>query len=203
MRFQGACEEVLKGNIKVLPGYIDHFTEDKVVFSDNREENFDIVVFATGFVNVKDNIRRILGDKLADEIPQIWGVDPEGELYGAWKDNGCQRLWLQVGTLMQARYFSKCVYLAPCLVFWYLSTDSPRFFLAGSSHFASRPTSRVSPPLPTTALGLENKLVLAGFSRPPPPPCRPCVTSFAKRSPSLRSFPRLRCTHDDSTPRLR
>lgn len=107
----GACQAVLDGKIKVESGYIDHFTSDTVVLNGDREQKYDVVVMATGFTNVKDNIRRILGDTIGDQLTQIWGIDGEGELYGAWRDCGVPRLWLQVGTLMQARYYARIVAL--------------------------------------------------------------------------------------------
>lgn len=108
----GACQAVLDDKIKVESGFIDHFTADSVVLNGDRAQKYDVVVMATGFTNVKDNVRRILGDKIGDQLSQIWGVDGEGELYSAWRDCGVPRLWLQVGTLMQARYYAKCVLLA-------------------------------------------------------------------------------------------
>jgi cation diffusion facilitator CzcD-associated flavoprotein CzcO len=102
---------VLDGKIKVESGFIDHFTSDTVVLNGGREQKYDVVVMATGFTNVKDNVRRILGDAIGDQLTQIWGIDGEGELYGAWRDCGVPRLWLQVGTLMPARYFARIVAL--------------------------------------------------------------------------------------------
>ncbi|KAI0139966.1 hypothetical protein F4776DRAFT_662104 [Hypoxylon sp. NC0597] len=62
----GACEHVINGKIKVEPGYIKHFTEDKVILNSGREREFDPVVFATGFSNIIDSIRATLSDRIAD-----------------------------------------------------------------------------------------------------------------------------------------
>ncbi|WWC87438.1 uncharacterized protein L201_002327 [Kwoniella dendrophila CBS 6074] len=107
----GACEQIINGNIKVEQGYIDHFTEDKVVLNGDRERNFDIVILATGFSNTIDSVRRTLGDEVADKFNPIWGMNEEGELNSAWRDTGVPNMWLSVGTLQAARYHSKTVAL--------------------------------------------------------------------------------------------
>ncbi|KAM5344357.1 hypothetical protein ACJ41O_012894 [Fusarium nematophilum] len=103
----GACEHIINGNIKVEPGYIERFTEDKVILNDNREREFDLVVFATGFTNTIDSVRGTLGDKIADQCGPIWGIDEEGEFKTAYRDTGVPNLWIFVGYLPYTRYHSK------------------------------------------------------------------------------------------------
>ncbi|KAI1455145.1 FAD/NAD(P)-binding domain-containing protein [Annulohypoxylon moriforme] len=108
----GACEHVINGKIKVEPGYIERFTEDKVIFSGGREREFDLVVFATGFSDTIDSIRATLGDKIADNFGSpIWGIDEEGEFRGAYRETGVPNLWLMVGYLPYSRYHSKLLAL--------------------------------------------------------------------------------------------
>lgn len=105
----GACEEVVNGNIKVEQGYIERFTEDRVVLSGEpeRERDFDLVVFATGFSNTIDSIRATLGEKIASQVGPIWGIDEEGEYKTAFKETGVKNLWLMVGFLPMTRYASR------------------------------------------------------------------------------------------------
>ncbi|OWZ42561.1 flavin-containing monooxygenase [Cryptococcus neoformans Tu259-1] len=107
----GACEQIIKGKIKVEQGYVESFTEDKVILSGGREREFDLVVFATGFSNTIDSVRQTLGDKIADQCGPIWGVDEEGEMKSAWKECGVPNLWLMIGYLPLTRYHSKLVAL--------------------------------------------------------------------------------------------
>lgn len=66
------------------------------------------------------------------------------------------------------------------------SPDPSLLFSAGSSPFASRPNPRVSPPLPTTALGLEQARCSPGPSHAPlSPPCRPCVMALVRTTTSF------------------
>ena len=87
------------------------FTKDKVVLNDNREREFDLVIMATGFSNTIDSIRRTLGSHISERVGEIWGVDKEGELKGAWKSTGVPNLWVMVGTLQHGRYHSQKVSL--------------------------------------------------------------------------------------------
>ncbi|RAH72502.1 flavin-containing monooxygenase [Aspergillus aculeatinus CBS 121060] len=103
----GACEHIINGKIKVEPGYIERFTEDKVILNDGREREFDLVVFATGFSNTIDSVRATLGDKIARQCGPIWGIDEEGEFKTAYRETGVPNLWLMVGYLPYTRFHSK------------------------------------------------------------------------------------------------
>lgn len=103
----GACNAIIDGRIKVEQGYPIGFTENGVVLNGNREQQYDLVVLATGFSNTIDSVRNILGDEIASRCNPIWGMDEEGELNTAWKTSGVQGLWLMVGTLQHGRYHSK------------------------------------------------------------------------------------------------
>ncbi|KAL1404876.1 hypothetical protein Q8F55_008487 [Vanrija albida] len=107
----GACEEIIKGNIRVEQGSIECFTEDGVVLDGHRAQQYDLVIFATGFSNAVDSIRLALGDDVANRTKQIWGVDEEGEINAAWRDCGVPNMWIMVGALQQARYHSHKVAL--------------------------------------------------------------------------------------------
>lgn len=103
----GACEHIINGNIKVEPGYIERFTEEKVILNGGREREFDLIVFATGFTNAIDSVRSTLGDKIADQCGPIWGIDEEGEFKTAYRESGVPNLWIMVGYLPYTRFHSK------------------------------------------------------------------------------------------------
>lgn len=107
----GACDHVIDGKIKVEQGYIESFTEDKVILNDGREREFDLIVFATGFSNTIDSIRATLGDKIADQCGPIWGIDEEGEYKTAFRETGVPNFWIMVGFLPMTRYNSKVLAL--------------------------------------------------------------------------------------------
>lgn len=103
----GACEHVINGKIKVEQGYIEKFTADKVILSGGRERQYDLVIFATGFTPLNDSIRQTLGNTIADQIGNIWGVDEEGEYNTAFRETSVKGLWIMVGFLPYARFHSK------------------------------------------------------------------------------------------------
>ncbi|CAG8247605.1 unnamed protein product [Penicillium salamii] len=107
----GACDEIINGNIKVEPGFIEKFTEDKVILNGNREKEFDLVIFATGFSNTIDSIRATLGEKIASQCGPIWGIDEEGEYKTAYRETGVPNMWIMVGFLPMTRYASKLLAL--------------------------------------------------------------------------------------------
>jgi cation diffusion facilitator CzcD-associated flavoprotein CzcO len=103
----GACQQIIDGKIKVEQGFVEEFTEDKVILSGGREREFDLVVFATGFSNTIDSVRATLGEEIANQCGPIWGVDEEGEFKSAYKESGCPNLWIFVGYLPYTRFHSK------------------------------------------------------------------------------------------------
>ncbi|KAF2829605.1 FAD/NAD(P)-binding domain-containing protein [Ophiobolus disseminans] len=107
----GACEQIINGKIKMEQGFIEKFTEDKVILSGGRETEYDLVIFATGFSNTIDSIRITLGDKIANDIGPIWGIDEEGEYRTAYKESGVPNLWIMCGFLVATRYHSKLLAL--------------------------------------------------------------------------------------------
>ncbi|KAK4937548.1 hypothetical protein LTR10_021840 [Elasticomyces elasticus] len=107
----GACDHVINGKIKVEQGYIERFTNDKVILNDGREREFDLIVFATGFSNTIDSVRATLGDKLADQCGPVWGIDEEGEYNTAFRETGVLNFWIMVGFLPMTRYNSKVLAL--------------------------------------------------------------------------------------------
>ncbi|KAK9326879.1 hypothetical protein V1520DRAFT_94458 [Lipomyces starkeyi] len=103
----GACEHVVAGKIKVEQGYIEKFTEDKVILNCGREREFDLIVFATGFSNTIDSVRATFGENIASKCGPIWGVDEEGELKTAYRESGVPNFWIMVGYLPYTRFHSK------------------------------------------------------------------------------------------------
>ncbi|KUL88290.1 hypothetical protein ZTR_04947 [Talaromyces verruculosus] len=107
----GACDEIINGNVKVEPGYIETFTENKVILNGGREKEFDLVIFATGFSNMIDSIKATLGENVASRCGPIWGIDEEGEYRTAFRETGVPNMWIMVGFLPLTRYASKLLAL--------------------------------------------------------------------------------------------
>ncbi|KAJ3503936.1 hypothetical protein NM208_g16413 [Fusarium decemcellulare] len=105
----GATQLIVDGKIKVVqsPGGIKGFSEKGLVLDDDRELEADIVVLAIGYDNMRTTLRKILGDKVADRVGDVWDLDDEGELNGVWRPSGHPKFWYMAGSLTLARVYSK------------------------------------------------------------------------------------------------
>lgn len=44
-----------------------------------------------------ENVRGICGDEVVGEMSSLWGLSPEGELQGCWKNTGVKGLYYLLG----------------------------------------------------------------------------------------------------------
>jgi cation diffusion facilitator CzcD-associated flavoprotein CzcO len=107
----GGAALIVDGSIKIQRGEIASFTEDGVVYSDGTEAAADLVIFATGFPNMRDTLRPIVGDEIADQLTVVWGLDEEGEINGLYRPSGHPRLWYMGGGFQDSRWGSKLLAL--------------------------------------------------------------------------------------------
>lgn len=67
---------------------LTHYTPNGLGFSDGSEIPADLVIFATGFdLNIQNQIEKLFGKDIAEQVGPFSVVDSEGELQGAWKFN--------------------------------------------------------------------------------------------------------------------
>jgi len=104
-----------------------HYTTTGLGFSDGTEIPADVIVWATGFErNLRDSVRKLLGEDVAAQIEDFLGINDEGETKGAWKLQRKPRAMIFFPTadinmftdpglithgaaLGQARYYSKYI----------------------------------------------------------------------------------------------
>jgi cation diffusion facilitator CzcD-associated flavoprotein CzcO len=107
----GCSSLIAEGKVKVKQGSgIKRFTESGVEFDDGEFLEADVVVLATGYANMRETARDLLGDEVADRCSPVWGLDSEGELRTIWRQSGQPGLWFMGGSLQLARSYS--LYLA-------------------------------------------------------------------------------------------
>lgn len=107
---KGCSGLIASRKVALKHGEVTRFTSDGVVYSDGTEAQADIVVFSTGFPNMRDTIRPIVGDEIADGLSIVWGFDEQGEINGVFRPSGHRRLWFMAGGFNQSRWGS--MYLA-------------------------------------------------------------------------------------------
>ena len=78
----GCSQLIIDGSIKVQQslGGIKEFDVDGLVLADGTKLPADIVVLATGYDNMRTTARKIMGDKVADRLNDVWDLDEEGEV---------------------------------------------------------------------------------------------------------------------------
>ncbi|EED23406.1 flavin-containing monooxygenase, putative [Talaromyces stipitatus ATCC 10500] len=107
----GASKKIADGLIKIKAGSPPvSYTPTGLLFADGTHLKADVLVFATGFLgNMRDIVRRIFVDEVADRAGDCWGVDDEGEIKGVFKPTGQPGLWYIGGAISHARFFSRFI----------------------------------------------------------------------------------------------
>ncbi|KAL8292478.1 hypothetical protein RQP46_001090 [Phenoliferia psychrophenolica] len=109
----GASQLIIDGKIQMKSGQgIKKFTKDKIVFEDDSTLDADLVIFATGYGDNREALRKCMGDKVADKLTPLWGLNYEREIKGCWTSCGHDNLYVFAGNLALCRFNSKLVALS-------------------------------------------------------------------------------------------
>lgn len=104
----GCAGLITSGEVKVKHGVeVKRYLNKGVVFTDGSMLDADVVIYATGYHNVKETIKSIFGEEVVKPTGEIWGLDEEGELKGCYKPSGYPGLWFAGGELGNSRFLSK------------------------------------------------------------------------------------------------
>ncbi|KAF8182132.1 FAD/NAD-P-binding domain-containing protein [Mycena galopus ATCC 62051] len=104
----GCAQLIRDGKVKVKQGVEPtSYTEDSVVFSDGSVLSADVVVYATSYRSIRDDLRPLFTDAVIDQTSPLWGIDEEGELNGCYRSSGYNGLWFAAGNFAISRFFSK------------------------------------------------------------------------------------------------
>lgn len=107
----GCSGLIINGDIGLLQfDDIERFIPNGVRLHDGRIIEADVLITATGYYTQQELVRRLLGDAIADNVGEIWGVGEDGEMGNMWKSTAQPGLWFMAGSLAQCRIYSK--YLA-------------------------------------------------------------------------------------------
>ncbi|MFL2933947.1 MAG: flavin-containing monooxygenase [Thalassobaculaceae bacterium] len=107
----GCSKLIIDGEIHLLQfDSVKEFINEGVICKDGTEIQFDALILATGYYTQKELVKRLLGEKIADSVGEIWGIGADGEMANMWKKTSQKGLWFMAGSLAQCRIYSK--YLA-------------------------------------------------------------------------------------------
>jgi hypothetical protein len=108
----GCSQLIIDGKIKVKQGHcINEVLPNGLKFDDGEVLEADEVIFATGYLNMRTQARKIFGDELADRVKDVWGFDEEGEVRTMWRKSGHPGFWFMGGNLALCRWYSRLLAL--------------------------------------------------------------------------------------------
>lgn len=74
----GCVELIRKNQVNVINKEIKNFTKNTVVFVDGKEEDFDVIIFATGY-NKNGSAEKILPPEILKKVVNSYGVIDSGK----------------------------------------------------------------------------------------------------------------------------
>jgi cation diffusion facilitator CzcD-associated flavoprotein CzcO len=89
---------------------IDRFVSEGLRMKDGSVVPCDLVVLATGFENMQETIRAMVGTEIADRVGPVWGFDEEYNMRNLWTQTAQEGFWIMGGSILEARLNSR--YLA-------------------------------------------------------------------------------------------
>ena len=107
----GASQLIIDGHIKVKEGAVTRVNPHSLLLDDGTELPADEIIFATGYTSMLETTRKIMGDELAGQLKEVWGLDEEGELQSVWRRSGHPGFWLAGGNSALCRYDSRLLAL--------------------------------------------------------------------------------------------
>lgn len=104
----GCSDLIADGEIGIVQARdTDGFVPTGLQLKDGRVVPAELVVLATGYENMQESVRRLLGDAVADKVGPIWGFDEKYELRNMWRPTGQENLWIMGGNLLESRLHSR------------------------------------------------------------------------------------------------
>ncbi|MGW3472671.1 FAD-dependent oxidoreductase [Saccharopolyspora sp. NPDC000995] len=85
---------------------LDRLESDGLRFTDGSAVEADLIVLATGYENLQEGVRRLLGDEIAERVGPIWGFDDHGAMRNMWMRTPQPGFWVMGGSLIDARLYS-------------------------------------------------------------------------------------------------
>ena len=104
----GCSSLIINGEVGLLQHEdTDHYVENGLLMKNGTVEEADLIITATGYYSQESVVREMLGDKIADRIGQIWGIDPKSsEIANMFVATPQQGLWFSGGGFAHTRIYS-------------------------------------------------------------------------------------------------
>jgi cation diffusion facilitator CzcD-associated flavoprotein CzcO len=104
----GCSKLIANGTIGVIQAQdMVGLVKDGLQMKDGRVVNCDAVILATGFQNMQEQIRLLLGEQIADRVGPVWGFDEHFQMRNMWRRTTQSGLWITGGSLLDSRLYSR------------------------------------------------------------------------------------------------
>jgi cation diffusion facilitator CzcD-associated flavoprotein CzcO len=104
----GCSDLIIDRKVSVLQAEdVETFTAEGLRRTDGTIVGYDLIVLATGFDGMQENIRHMLGDDFADRIGPVWGLDEEHVMRNMWRRTAQKNFWIMGGSITEARPYSR------------------------------------------------------------------------------------------------
>jgi len=108
----GASDAIIRGDITVRQFEdANKFVPEGLELKTGEVLPFDAVLLGTGYKNQRTGLERYFGKEVADAVGDVWGFDAGGEINNGWKPTAQPGLWMMIGGIPQARWYSPVVAL--------------------------------------------------------------------------------------------
>lgn len=100
----GCSRLIIDGRVKVLHARdFETISGNGIILADGSVKEFDVIVLATGYKSLNDDVTRLFGEEIAQRIGPVWGLDEEGELRNIARRTPETGLWFLAGSFPDAR----------------------------------------------------------------------------------------------------
>jgi hypothetical protein len=100
----GCSRLIIDGRVKILHARdFETICETGITLADGSLKEFDVIVLATGYKTLNDDVTRLFGADIAQRIGPVWGLDDEGELRNIARRTQETGLWFLAGSFPDAR----------------------------------------------------------------------------------------------------
>lgn len=104
----GCSELIAQGEIAIVQAAdVAKYTRSGLNLVDGGSLDADLIVLATGYENLQETTRRLIGDQVADRVGSVWGFDERGDARNVWKATAQEGLWYMAGSFAQCRTYSR------------------------------------------------------------------------------------------------
>jgi len=103
----GCSKLIADGTIEIIQAEdTQSWSKRGLTMKDGSVIECDAAILATGFKNMQETVRAILGSEIADKIGPVWGFDEHFQMRNMWRRTAQPGLWLTGGALLDSRLYS-------------------------------------------------------------------------------------------------